>query len=270
MVLRLQYSSDLHLEFKPVNVIPKLLKPVGADVLILAGDISAISDPKDYDKFVTLITYYSKKYKYLIHVAGNHEMYCTEKPVKREHCMDEVHKKFKALMKTIPNYIYLNNDIVTLTINNKPYMFAGSTLWTKVNPEDREYVQRSMNDYSNIYIADKDNKITKYTVEEMQKLHAKCVAFFKRAIKKSIDLNLPLIIITHHKPVLEGASSNRLNQAYECDMSKVFTSKNIKLAIHGHTHVNYDKIINGIRYVANCKGYPSQHCGFKEDVYIDI
>lgn len=269
-MVKIQYCSDLHLEFKPITQIPKLVKNVGADILVLAGDISAIDSTRDYDKFVALITYYSKKYKYIIHISGNHEMYCTTKQVRKEHCVDEVHKKFKALMKLITNYIYLNCDIVTLTINNKPYMFAGATLWTKINPTDAEYVQKSMNDYSSIYLYDNAlDKIEKYTVEHMQKAHSKHVAFFKRAIKKATEAKLPLVIITHHKPIFEGSTTNRLKQAYEVDMSKIL-KRPVVLAIHGHTHEHYDKTINGIRYVSNPKGYPSQHCNYKDDIYVSI
>ena len=268
MVLRVQYCSDLHLEFKVVTGIPKLLKDVKADVLILAGDICAISDPSDYDKFVTLITHYSKKYKYLIHVSGNHEYYCTVKPVKKEFCMDAIHKQFKALMKTIPNYIYLDCSTTVLNINNNNYMFAGCTLWTKVKPEDQSYVQKSMNDYNTIYACIDDN-IQKFNIEIMQKLHAKHVAFIKRSIKKAEDLKMPMILITHHKPVTDTPKPSRLTQAYEVDMSKIIKSP-VALAIHGHTHEYYDKVINGVRYISNAKGYPSQRCNFKEDMYVDI
>lgn len=265
--MRLQYCSDLHYEFKPVAGIPKLLKDVKADVLILAGDICAISDPLDYSKFVTLISHYSKKYKFIIHVPGNHEFYCTIKPPKREHCMDTIAKQFKVLMKQISNYIYLDCDTISLNINDKQYLFAGCTLWTKIKPEDYIYVQKSMNDYSTIYIY--DGKIEKFTVEYMQKLHNKCIAFIKRAIKKAEELKIPIVLITHHKPVADDPSPNRLTQAYEVDMTKIIKSP-VVAAIHGHTHEHYDKVINGVRYISNPKGYPSQRTGFKEDMYIDV
>ena len=255
-------------EFKPVTGIPKLLKDVKADVLLLCGDICAISDPIDYAKFVTLITHYSKKYKQLVYIGGNHEFYATTKPVKREHCMDAIHKQFKALMKQIPNYIYLDCDTVVLNINNKNYMFAGCTLWTKVKPEDQSYVQKCMNDYSTIYVYE-DNKIQRFTVDHMQKLHAKHVSFIKRAIKKAEDLKIPMILLTHHKPITDDPKPNRLTQAYEVDMSKVI-KRPVVVAIHGHTHEYYDKIINDVRYVANCRGYPHQRTSFKDSMYIDI
>lgn len=262
-MLRLQYCSDLHLEFKPINQISKLLKNVDADILVLAGDISAINNHEDYLKFLFLISHYSKKYKYILHVSGNHEYYAVTKA--SETSISDVNKKFKALMKMYPKYIYMDCDNITLNINDKPYMFAGATLWTKVNPDDYEYVQNSMNDYSHIYTDD-----ATFTVQSMQKIHSKHTTFLKRAIKKADETKTPLIIITHHKPVLENADAVRLNQAYEVDMSKVFVSSNIKLAIHGHTHVNYDKVINGVRYVSNPKGYVGQKCGFKKDLFIDI
>ncbi len=268
MPLRIQYCSDLHYEFKPAQQIPKLLKDVKADVLVLAGDICAITDPKDWDKFVLLINHYAKKYKYIIHVAGNHEYYNVSKSIKKDDCFDEINTRFKNFMKIVPNYIYLDANIIILDINNKKYMFAGATLWTKIKPEDTSYIQNLMNDYSSIYICNKDT-ISKYTVEYMQKIHAKHVAFFKKAIKKATELNLPMIMITHHKPLANTVTPSRVTQAYEVDMSKIIKHP-VAVSISGHTHVYLDETVNNIRYVSNPKGYPSQRCNFKENAYVDI
>lgn len=266
----IQYSSDIHLEFRSIDQVSKIFKNIGADVLILAGDICAINLPEDYEKFIALLTYYTPKYKYILHIAGNHEYYSTADKITKDLCMDSVNRKLKALTKTFSNYLYLNCDTVTLTIDNKPYMFIGATLWTKVNLKDRLEVQNRMNDYENIFMY-KDSKCVKFTVADMQRLHSKHVLFIKKAVLIAAKLKIPTVLITHHKPVGDTLESARtiLTQAYECDITDIVSTP-VKLAIHGHCHISYDKTIKGVRYVSNPLGYPGQHTKFQSKLGIVV
>jgi predicted phosphodiesterase len=261
-----QYSSDLHLEFRPIDQIPKIFKNVGADVLILAGDICAISDTDDYKKFLRLLEYYHTRYKYIFHIAGNHEGYCVSRPTK-EKCIDNMHRTFKSLTKIFPNYLYLNCDMVTVTIDKKPYTFIGATLWTKVEPNDWASVEARMNDYAHLYTY-KDGKCIKFTIEEMQKLHKKHTTFIKRALAVAKGT---CILITHHKPVGDTPDNMRtvFTQAYETNITDIITP-NVKAVIFGHTHVKYDKTIKGVRYLSNPMGYPGQHTKYQPSNTIEI
>lgn len=264
-----QYSSDLHIEFLTAEQIPKLFKNIGADVLVLAGDICAINNPTDYDKFIVMLNYYTPKYEYVLMIAGNHEYYCTGTPSK-DTCMDAVNRRLKALSKTYTNYIYLNCDTVTLTIKKKSYTFIGATLWTKVCIADRLTVQDKMNDYECIYTC-KPSGIAKFTVADMQKLHAKHVLFIKKTLSELKGKKTSVVLITHHKPVGDTTDEKKtvLTQAYECDITDLIVSP-IKIAIYGHTHVKYDKVINGVRYLSNPRGYPSQRTKYDNDGCIEI
>lgn len=268
MPIKIQYCSDLHLEFRDIVEIPKLLKNIDADVLILAGDISAINDKEDYNKFITFLTHYYPKYKYILHICGNHEFYSIAAQPQKSHCMDMVHKKLKHLNKTYPNYLYLNCDTVTLNINNSKYMFIGATLWTKIPLEKYDTIQNSMNDYNYIYI--NKNEIVKFTVQEMQRLHNKHYMFIKKNIEIANNLNIPSILITHHKPISDETSyQSDINYAYESDITKIIKPI-VKLVIYGHTHKHYNKIHNGILFVSNPKGYVGQHTIFKPDLAITL
>jgi predicted phosphodiesterase len=270
MTLKVQFCSDLHLEFRDVSEIPKLLKNINSDVLCLVGDITTVNDKEDFNKFIKFLQYYSPKYKYLIHIAGNHEFYhiATSQALKAN-CMDMVHKKLKLLNKMFPNYLYLNCDTVTLTINNSQYMFIGATLWTKVPLEKYEKIQNGMNDYQHIYF-NKNNEVVKLTVPEIQRLHNRHYMFIKRSIEVANNLNIPTILITHHKPITdENSRQTEFTIAYEVDITKIIKPI-VKLAIHGHTHKNYNKLHNGTQYVSNPKGYPGQHTGFKPDLAIAL
>jgi len=270
MTIKIQYVSDIHLEFRDISEIPNLLKNINADVLILGGDIVTVNDKKDYEKFIFFLNFYCPRYKFLIHISGNHEFYYTSKdnPLKAN-CMDMVHKKFKSLNKTFPNYLYLNCDTVTLNINNSQYNFIGATLWTKVPPEKYETIESRMNDYSHIYV-NKNNEVVKFTVPEMQRLHNRHFMFIKRSIDIATNLNIPTILITHHKSISdENLRQSELTCAYECDITRIIKPI-VKLAVYGHTHKHYSRLYNGTLFVSNPKGYIGQHTMFKPDLAVTL
>lgn len=265
----IQYASDIHQEFKSEDIIPRLFKNIKADVLILAGDICAVADDDTFRKFIALIAYHHTRYKYIFHVAGNHEYYSDSGKTPNE-CMDAVNRKLKALNKQFPNYIYLNCDIVTVNIDSKPYTFIGATLWTKVEKNQWTFAQESMNDYSHIYV-NRQNDIRKFNIEDMQKLHAKHRLFLKKAIEQTSENTIPVIMITHHKSVADTPPEKRTQytQMYESEM-RPFLKSNVRVVIWGHTHTHYMKTDGKITFASNPKGYPNQHCGFKSDLGIEV
>jgi len=269
--MRIQYCSDLHLEFRTNKHIPTLIKNPknAADVLVLAGDICTMADKDEYNKFVEFIEYYHKKYKCIIHVPGNHEYYMSSKICNRQSSMDMTDKKMKALQKIYPNYFYLNCNSINIGIDGKVYRFIGATLWTKLKKEDYVYIESHMNDYSSICFF-KDNHPRKYNVAEMQRLHSKHFGFLKKEIIQAKADRIPCIIITHHKPIVEqGDHDHRIDSAYSTDISSIMNA-NVKLVIYGHTHKHNNVVYNGIRYVSNPKGYIGEKTAFIPDISIDI
>ena len=267
----IQYLSDFHMEFLEKNYKNKF--NFAGDILCLAGDICACGVKQDFDNFIEFLHYICPKYKYVIHVAGNHEYYTAgAKNITKNQTIEGIDLSFKKISETIKNYIYLNCEIITLQINKKPYTFIGATLWSKIKPSDYENVEKNMNDYVAIYVW-KNNKPQKFTVQDMQRLHKKHAAFISKACKitNKQDVKHPTILITHHKPIEDTPDEKRdiLTQAYETDITKLITP-NIKLAIHGHTHQHYNKIIDGTRYVSNPYGYPFQRTGFQKNLTIKI
>lgn len=244
-------------------------------MLVLAGDICTVNDPIDNEKFIALIDYYTRKYKYVFHVAGNHEYYTTSKKVTKDDTFDSVNKKLKAFQKIYPNYIYLNCDTATIEINKKKFMFIGASLWTKVNPNDYNLIEEYMNDYNFIY----STETSKFRVTDMQKVHKKHLAFIKKSVSVASEQKIPVVLITHHKPIDDSIPAPHdvftrsreeiMNQAYSVDITDVIKTP-VKLAIHGHCHKHYNRVIAGVRYVSNPIGYKGQHCGFIDDLIITL
>lgn len=266
----IQYVSDLHLEFRGTNF-KNLIKPTG-DVLIMAGDISAMGTKSDFNNFIKFLKFITPQFKYVLHVAGNHEFYYSDtKGTKNIQCtMQYINKKLKLLESHFNNYKYLDCETITLTINKKKYAFIGASLWAKVCLKDRDKIQKGMNDYNFIYMEDKSS-VRKYNITDMQKMYRKHYKYIKDTLEKNKESKTPFILITHHKPVddTNSAESDIYTQAYESNTYKIL-KKPIKLAIHGHTHKHYDKTINGIRYVSNPLGYILQPTGFINDLVIKI
>ncbi len=268
MTISIGYLSDLHLEFRG-RKFQNIIK-MQTDVLCLNGDICACGNKQDFAIFIDFLKYICPKYKYVIHVAGNHEYYTAgERVITKWHTMQEIDKRFKALEKLVPNYIYLNCQAVTLSINNKQYVFIGATLWANVKPENYSYVEQAMNDYSYIYIL-KNNKIARFTVLDMQILHKKHVSFINKAITRFAAL--PCVVLTHHKPIADTAEPDLLTQAYETNLVHIIgkNKSSVAYAIHGHTHKQYDRFIGKVRYLSNPKGYIGQHTKFVDNISVKL
>jgi predicted phosphodiesterase len=264
----IQIASDLHLEFRGENF-KNLIKP-SAPILFLLGDISACGMPMPWETYKKFIKFISPKYKYIFHVPGNHEYYTSNVNITPSDTISGIDNKIKTFAKTIPNLYFLNNNSVRLLIDGKKYVFIGSTLWTSVRKQDYKYIQSSMNDYSNIHVNNEitDSKQTsakltrKFNINDMQQLHTKSVKYISNIIKKS-KLDENIIILTHHKPIRTlDLEQDRISQAYETDLTNSIIKFPVKLACYGHTHVKFDKIINGVRCFSNPKGYPNQRTDF--------
>jgi predicted phosphohydrolase len=264
--MKINYCSDLHLEFRDkVNI----FKP-NADVLCLAGDICACGTKEDFAKFIAFLKWVTPQYKYVIHVAGNHEYYTVgETKITIWNTMQEINKRFKRLSTIFKNYIFLNNEVVVLTIGGKKYGFIGTVLWADVNPKDYKELSEYINDYHNIYVA-KSGKPVKFTIQDMTSMFKKNRLFLAKAVEMTKKTRIPYVLITHHKPIADTKDRDIFTQAYEVNVAPMLKQSRIKLAIHGHTHKHYNRTLYGIQFVSNPKGYVKQQTFFEEALYIEI
>lgn len=251
--------SDLHLEFLKNHI---KITPAG-DFLILAGDVVTGDDPEDMAKFESFLAQYSSYFIKIIHVPGNHEFWCT----KTSHPNDirTINNKFKALQKKFKNYCYIPRGTIDMTFKGKSYRFICATLWAAIPVSEYDKMQKVMKDYDRIWIPTKEGA-RKALPSDTVRIHREHVKF----IKKSIETTPPqckIILVTHHKPTTDLGQGS----AYETDLTQEIIKKPVSLAIHGHTHVLYDKKINGVHVVSNPKGYPgSERTGFRKDWIITL
>lgn len=238
-----QLISDIHLEFCNGRL-PKINKI--SENLILAGDIGVISDTNILKKFLQECC---SKWTRVFYVLGNHEYY-------RCNNMISSVNRLKNYTMNFLNFHLLNNDYFILD-NTVIYGFTG---WTTPTPKIREY-SYNLNDFT---------CIKNFTINDMENLSKEDIDKFKLFIDEINSNNIKcenVIIVTHFPPIKNGTSDPKYIEGPLADYyrwnnlleSNQIVCDKIKIWCSGHTHWSYDFIINGIRYISNQYGYPSEN-----------
>jgi len=263
--MQIQIVSDIHSEFWGSKDTFNFIKP-SAKILALLGDIGVCGTTQDWKTYDRFIKEVSNKFELVLIITGNHEYYTNNTDKKTMAVIDH---QLKEYFKKIPNVKLLNNKSLDIDINDKKYKIIGSTLWSYIPEIDQKDIQNYMNDYSNIYIN------TESTIKRLLPMHTSAMFqhnydFIKKKIKQAKKENRKVIIFTHHKPYIEaGYTIKTTDRPYMSDCSGLFNDS-IILWAYGHTHIKDDRIINGIRFYSNCKGYPNQRTGYNKSEVVTI
>ena len=262
--MKINYCSDLHLEFAPITL-------PGGEVLILAGDIAEQrkitrhkkaweeltteeqADSKYHELYRcwTFFLFETAKYQQVFMVMGNHEHYHGR--------FDKTYDELTAILPS--NVTLLENQIVEYN----DIVFVGSTLWTNANNFDQltlYTLKYSMNDYkvirTHVQSADLYHKLTP---EITSVTHVKTMNYFREQLPQYSDRKV--VMITHHAPSFmsiseqyRGSGDYHMNGGYASDLSEfILDHSQIKVCIHGHVHSTHDYTIGDTRVLANPRGY---------------
>ena len=238
--MKLNFVSDLHLEFGPISFTEK------GDVLILAGDITTEND-------TSWIKTVSKNFKDVIYVLGNHECY-----------YQSLGSAYKIAKKHLPKNVHLlQNESITID----GITFHGTTLWSdfeKGNPMSYMICKEKINDFS---------EIESFAPEVAHEEHKRAVAFLRENVKEDD------IVVTHHAPSYESYSVNlrgdKLNGAYASDLTELILDTNPYLWFHGHLHNSSDYMVGNTRVLCNPRGYvglkpPVTNPVFDQNAIVDL
>lgn len=272
-LFRIQYVSDLHLEFYDKLAFPLLLKPA-AKYLALAGDICQ-PDHKLFDPFMR---YVSGAYDHVFYVAGNHEYYQKDKSkwkYKIPQNMFEIQAAIHRALKPFPNIHFLHHDEPSYYLVKENVAIVGSTLWTHIPHDMKTEALLGMNDFR--YIA-----LPNGFPEGVRSLEPDDVNLFyereKRALDNQIDywsdMDADIILMTHHMPSYEFISprykDHRLNCCFASNNEKLMR-RNVRAWIYGHTHNASSSVMNDVLCVANARGYPNEHVsGYSREMWLEI
>lgn len=271
--MKIQYMSDLHLEFAP-DFVPG---NTDADVLILAGDILVANyfqrseDSPYYEraqKAKDFLLYCANHYKHVIYIMGNHEHYYSRWHETAGTLVDIIRDVNAASM--YGHIVFLDKGAIDIDGT----LFVGGTLWTDCNRGDaiaEMTVESSLYDYK--IITHVSNGIyRKLRMSDTVVEHQKTLMFFDEAIKDAEQA----VVISHHAPSEQSVHEKYknkfyLNAGYRSVLDQFILDRpQIKLWFHGHMHDCFDYKIGGTRVLCNPRGYNDENPSFNNNLVVEL
>lgn len=255
--MKIQYASDLHLEFADNRnyLDGGGIVPVG-DVLVLAGDVAYLGD-RNMMK-LKFWDWCAEHFRETFIVPGNHEFYGGFDIAQTMEAFEFEYRD---------NVRYLNNSSVVL---DETELFF-TTLWTKISPLFLWEIQRGMNDFRRGVLDGEQ-----FSANEVDGLHRRCLEWLDSAIKASSAAHK--VVITHHCPTLRdefnGYPGGSLNTAFQVDLDAFVEQSGAEYWIYGHTHYagGSGSVIGKTKLLCNQLGYVfyDEHSAFKGDAIIEL
>jgi len=222
--MRIQYASDLHLEFGENS---KWLKgnPLipSADFLVLAGDIGYLGD----SNYVTHPFWdkVSEDFEKVIVIPGNHELY-------KFFDINELHEGWNQEIR--PNVHVHYNSVITLDDTTD---LIASTLWSKITSGEEYITEHCVSDFKRIRNGEFRLSSVRFNEE-----HARCLNFIKKAVNESEAKRI--VVATHHVPsfalMAEEFQGSSINGAFTVELGDYIADSRINCWIYGHSHRNID------------------------------
>lgn len=251
--MKIQYASDLHLEFGANR---RWLREnpleVTGDVLLLAGDITYIERT-----FLYFWEWASQHYKQVLVVPGNHEYYLAKS-------ICEYGYSFKKPIHE--NVAYYHNKVVRVEDTD----IILSTLWSNIPDCALFNVRLGLNDFEQIFFDSME-----LTVPEYNQMHDFSVRFIQKAVKESTAKHI--VVVTHHSPSLLTIATEHLTSplrsAFATDLHYLMEDGRIDYWVYGHSHTNINCKVFNTEVICNQLGYVEhngQMAGFRLDKYFEI
>lgn len=253
--MKIQYASDLHLEFADNwRFLKEHPLAITGDILVLAGDIGYLGD-NNYSQH-PFWDWASDNYQQVIVGMGNHEFYkfydvATLSDGYRLEIRPNVHSYYNAI-------VHLEKTDIII-----------STLWSHIKLEDDYFTEQSVTDFRRILY-----KGEILTFAEFNKEHEHCLNFIKKAVAESKAYYK--IVVTHHVPSYQMLSpefeGSAANGAFTVELSDYIKNSNIDYWIYGHSHRNIDKQIGDTWCISNQLGYVfgGEHKTFNSSKTIEL
>jgi predicted phosphohydrolase len=214
--MKVQYCSDLHLEFGYNKVFLQAhpLKAEG-EILLLAGDIIPFAA---MDRANWFFDFVSDHFETTYWVPGNHEYY-------RSTISGDL-----TLNRKIRENVFLINNHALIHRNVK---FIFSTLWSEISPANEWEIQQSMSDFSLIKYGHE-----RFTSFRFNEVHHACRKFVSDELERKEAEKV--VVVTHHVPTLMNYPpkyrDSSLNEAFAVELYDLIEQSNAEYWIYGHHH----------------------------------
>ena len=248
--MKVQYASDLHLEFRANREwLRENPLEVTGDVLLLAGDIMHIED-------IDLFWCWARdNYKQVLAVPGNHEFYGAD-----------ILNYGESFVKPIyENVAYYYNKVVRIEDTD----FVLSTLWSDITSNEK-CIESGLNDFWNIRYGS-----VRYRPKYYNQEYKSCLNFIKQAVKESTAKHI--VVCTHHAPSLLTIATEHLTSplryAFASDLDYLMEDGRIDYWLYGHSHTNINCKVFKTEVVCNQLGYVEhngQMAGFRLDKNFEV
>lgn len=260
--LRIQFVSDLHLEF-PQNRqwIAKHPLDVSGDILLIAGDTAYLDLPDSNNETYSAYEFWdwaSEHYNQVIVCLGNHDFYgyYDLSTISNGYCK-QIRHNVNAYYNSVVHFDGI--DIIV------------STLWSKIKPYDAFLTERNVSDFYRIMY---DGH--RLTADDFNSEHERCFAFIQQAISSSDAKKI--IVLTHHVPTqlctAAEFQNSTINGAFTVELGEYIASSRIDYWIYGHSHRNIKAQIGNTLILSNQLGYVSskEHLmnGFSPSAMIEL
>ncbi|MBL0031032.1 MAG: metallophosphoesterase [Bacteroidetes bacterium] len=235
--MKIQYCSDLHLEFKEnkKHLHSNPIIPTG-EILLLAGDIVPFAVMDKHNDFFDFV---ADNFVQVYWIPGNHEYYYFDLASKNS----SFHEKIRSNVSLINNVSVIESDV----------KFIFSTLWSKISPVNMRPIQQGMSDFK---VIKRNGQI--FNPHDFNELHEASLHFIEREIQ---NLNSgKVIVVTHHVPTFMNYPNeykgSDLNEAFAVELFDLIEKAAVDYWLYGHNHRNQpDFDINGTRVITNQLGY---------------
>jgi predicted phosphohydrolase len=245
--MKIQYASDLHLEFSKNKGFIKAnpIQPLG-DILLLAGDIMPFSQ---IDRHADFLDFLAENFETTYWLPGNHEYYGGDMASHGGNFTEKIRE----------NIILLNNHSIT----KKGYRLIFSTLWSLISVQNEFKVLYGLNDFNHIKVKSKPLTVAAYNQH-----HKESLDFLDKELKKEVSETT--IVVTHHVPTFrqypEQYKNDPLNEAFATELYDLIIETQPDYWIYGHHHSHIpDFYIGKTRLLTNQLGYVAygEHAQFE-------
>lgn len=264
---RIQYVSDLHLEFGSE---PPRLSPV-APILVLAGDIG---NPFQ-ESYRDFLADCARSWKHVVVVAGNHEFY-------NKYTSDRW--RYKGA-ETVADRLAACQAVARVAGRNVHFLdrgrvdidglaFLGCTLWSNISGAE-ELIERGMSDCS--VICAEGPPWRRVTAADIQMWHLRDRAWLVGELAACSEEGRGAVVVSHHMPTMDLIASrfqgHPLNVGFASALDDLICEP-VRAWICGHSHVG-SVVFKGadgrIPCVLNPRGYPQEGgTGFCGNLFVDV
>ena len=255
IIMKIQYCSDLHLEFTENNryVNKNPILPAG-EILLLAGDILPFAlNHLEYSFF----DYVADHFEAVYWVPGNHEYYGYD----MKKINDPIFEKIRS------NIFLVNNQIIIY----KEVNIICSTLWSHISPESELLLQKRLTDFAAITVNGEP-----FLPLHFNQLHETGLAFLKNEISQ-LAVGSKNIVVSHHVPTFlqypPKYKKSELSQGFAVELYDLIEDSNVSNWLYGHHHFNTpDFKLGKTTMRTNQLGYTRQHehGSFKKNAVFEI